>query len=460
MGLEQRVRELEVGWAAQEHATRQIIRDALSKTGPKINSFLALSGVIEVVGSRSRAFAGPTTDTLALSTTELDFDIMLSNWLRGAVVLNFDRGTGTTFPIGDVVTIVPGVDRFTLDRTHISIGDFTQFPIGARLGREVVPFGTSTGVARLDTLSLGTPLTTEVFENRQTTAGLEFAWPTPPLGPPPPPVIVPPVRPLVIAPLVGGWMRSLGYVPLPQRVRLAPVTPPIDPPPLYGSFMVYRGSEIVVPHQRYIQDFNARLGYRTKGHCGRAYEELWSSLVCPWSIDVHVDYGSSVFESKFLQAGYLPFLNQIGQVPGMAAAVKASFGPFQVVGEVNRTISDVRFFDGLGNLKDITPMTWQFSIAYQFDWNPWVLEIGQQGNFISVAYSGSQGMAGAAALINGVPTRVGFVPESRLLITAGEWVMDGLKVALEYSVNWDYPQSSGGTGDVAQGGFASVQLNF
>src|SRR5262249_18882041 len=44
-----------------------------------------------------------------------------------------------------------GPDRFTLDRTHMLIGDFTQFPIAARLGREVVPFGTSTGVARLDT---------------------------------------------------------------------------------------------------------------------------------------------------------------------------------------------------------------------------------------------------------------------------------------------------------------------
>jgi len=55
-----------------------------------------------------------------------------------------------------------------------------QFPIAARFGVEVVHFGTSTGVARLDTLSIGTPLTTEVFENRQTAGGLEFAWPTPP----------------------------------------------------------------------------------------------------------------------------------------------------------------------------------------------------------------------------------------------------------------------------------------
>ena len=41
-----RVSELEIVWAAQENATRQIIRDSLSKTGPKINSFLALSGAV------------------------------------------------------------------------------------------------------------------------------------------------------------------------------------------------------------------------------------------------------------------------------------------------------------------------------------------------------------------------------------------------------------------------------
>jgi hypothetical protein len=69
-------------------------------------------------------------------------------------------------------------------------------------------------------------------------------------------------------------------------------------------------------------------------------------------------------------------------------------------------------------------------------------------------------MAGATILTNGLPTRIGFVPQNRLFLTAGEWVMDGLKVAVEYSANWDYPVSSGGTGKVAHGGFGLVQLNF
>jgi len=468
MTLEERVKELEVGWAAQENATRQLIADTLSKAGPNINNYLSLSGVVEMLGSRTREFDGPTKDTLALSTTELDFDIKLNNWLTGSLVLHWESGTGGIFPTTALTTVTSagtvagvGVDRFTLDRTHVSIGDLTRFPIAARLGQEVLHFGTSTGVARLDTLAIGTPLTTEVFENRQTAGGIEFAWPTPPQAPSLAPVTVPKVQPLVLGPAVNNLAQWLGYKPLPQRVtKPTPVTPPAEPPPFYGSFLVYKGNEEITPNRFRMQDFNAALGYRTSDHCGVPYEELQSSLVCPWEIDAHVDYNTSVFNSTFLQSSYRPFLSQIGAVPGVAASVKARFGPFAVVGEVNRAIDEVRFLDEIRTPRSITPMAWQASIAYQFGWNPWITEIGQQGNFISVAYSGSHDMAGVTDLINGVPTRVGFVPQSRLNVTAGEWPMDGLKVAIEYSANWDYPVSRGGTGQLAHGVFGLVQLNF
>ena len=461
-----RVRELEIVWAAQENATRQIIRDSLSKTGPKINSFLALSGVVEGLASRTGSFTGPTQENLSLGTAELDFDIKLSDWLTGALVLHFDNGTGAIFPTGNS-PVVPaniagvGVDRFTLDRTHISVGDLMQFPIAARFGVEVLHFGTSTGVARLDTLSIGTPLTTEVFENRQTAGGLEFAWPTPPRQPPPAPVAVPRVSPLVVAPAVSQFARWLGYVPLPERpFRPTPVTFPFDPPPFYGSVMTYRGSESIIPGRTKIDDYNASLGFRTRGNCGVPYDQLKDSLICPWTFDFHVDYDTSVFESRFLHSSYLPFLSQIGKIPGMAASLKTSFGPFAFVGEVNAALQQARFFDGLGIARSMMPITWQASIAYQFDWNPWVTEIGAQGDFISVGYSGSKDMAGVTILTNGLPTRIGFVPQHRLFLTGGEWVMDGLKVAVEYSANWDYSVSNGGTGRVAHGGFGLIQLNF
>ena len=348
--LNERVRELEIGWAANENATRQILRDTLYKTGPKINSFLSLSGVIEGLASRTGSFTGPTQENLSLGTAELDFDIKLSDWLTGALVLHFDNGTGAIFPTGNQ-PVVPtniagiGVDRFTLDRTHISVGDLMQFPIAARFGVEVLHFGTSTGVARLDTLSIGTPLTTEVFENRQTAGGLEFAWPTPPRQPPPAPVVVPRVSPLVIAPAVSQLARWLGYTPLPERpFRPTPVTFPFDPAPFYGSVMTYRGSDSIIPGRTKIDDYNASLGFRTRGHCGVPYDQLTDSLICPWTVDFHVDYDTSVFESRFLHTSYLPFLNQIGRIPGVAASLKTSFGPFAFVGEVNAAVQDAQVY--------------------------------------------------------------------------------------------------------------------
>jgi hypothetical protein len=227
--------------------------------------------------------------------------------------------------------------------------------------------------------------------------------------------------------------------------------------------MVFQGSESVVANRELTQNVNASLGYRTQSHCGRSYEELASSPVwsaCPWTLDVHVDYNTSIFDAKFLEKQYAPFLNQIGAVSGMAASAKASFGPFAFVGEFNGATKAARFFDALGTLKTIKPQAWQLSVAYQFDWNPWVREIGAQGNFLSVSYSGTKDMAGATANLDGQLSRVGFVPESRLAVTAGEWVTDEVKVVLEYSVNWDYPVSQGGTGKVANGVFGLVSLNF
>jgi uncharacterized coiled-coil protein SlyX len=483
LSLDQRVQELELQRAAQEQATRQIIQDTLIRTGPKINSFLALSGAIDVVAGRSQDFSGVTKDTLDLGTTELDFDIALSSWLAGSLVLGFERSSFLTSPVTaapiipaliipatvtptPVVTtpvdtlITDAIDRFTVERANIRVGNLLEFPIAARAGYEALPFGTTTGVARVDTLSIGTPLTTEVFESRQVALGLEFALPTPPLRPPAPPIIVPRAQPQFIAPVVSNLVHALGYRPPPERIaRPLPITPVPDLPPFYGSFSLFKGSE-KFPNREEIENFNASLGYRTRGHCDTPYEELKSSLVCPWQIDVHVDYNSSVFDSRFLERNYLPFLNQIGRVPGMAASAKASFGPFALVTEVNGAIEKVRLVDGLGIPRNLTPMAWQVSLAYQFDWNPWITEIGAQGSFISVGYSGSKDMAGVNDLISGVPARIGFVPENRLLVTAGEWVMPGLRIALEYSANWDYSIADGGTGRVAHGLFSSVQLNF
>ena len=97
---------------AHESATRQIIQNTISKMGPKINSFLSLSGVIEVVVSQSRDFdpqitaqhpfgkVGPAKDRLDLGTVELDFDIKASEWLTGALVITWESGSPSQSQLG------------------------------------------------------------------------------------------------------------------------------------------------------------------------------------------------------------------------------------------------------------------------------------------------------------------------------------------------------------------------
>ena len=81
------------------------------------------------------------------------------------------------------------------------------------------------------------------------------------------------------------------------------------------------------------------------------------------------------------------------------------------------------------------PMTWQASIAYQFDWNPWIQEIGAQGDSYRWDIPAARTWRACRSCKNGIPTRIGFVPQHRLFLTGGEWVMDALKVAVEYSAN-------------------------
>ena len=458
--LEQRVRELELGKTAQQDATRSIIRDSLSKIGPRINEFVTLSGSLEVVASRTRNFTGPVQRNISLNTAELDFDIKANEGVTGSLILAFDPGTSVTFPTTDGAT--SGVDRLTIDRATVTIGDTQRFPLYAKVGRDVLPFGTSTGLTRTSNLSLGGPLTIEVFETRATAIGFGFEFPTPEPGRPPPPVVVPPVQPLVISPLVNRFGRALGYRPPVARLSpLVPVAVPPGAPPYYGSINLYEGSDLIGVRPDFTRNVSGSLGYRTSGHCGRPYSELRDSVYCPWSVDFHVDVNSSIYNSNFLQRGYGAFLGQIGAVPGVAASFKATFGAFALTAEYNSAIKPASFLDGAGRAVKMQPAAWQLSLGYQFDWNPWVEKVGEQGTFVAIGYSASRHLGGVTQLLaNGQATRVGFAPKSRLILTAGEWVLDGVKVILEASLDWDYSRKEGGTGKMGSGLFAALTYNF
>jgi hypothetical protein len=457
--LEERVRELEIAKSAQENATRSIIRDSLTTLGPNINQYVALGGALDVRLGRFREFTGPWQEFTELNTAELDFDVKIGDWLFGSMILSYDRGTSPLF--STVEGFSQGVDRLNVDRAVITVGDPQLFPLYFRGGRDVLDFGTSTGVARLDTLSLTGPLSTDAFETREDFVGIGFAFPTPEFGPLPPPVVIPPVQPLVVNPLVKSAAQRMGYrQPVVPVQPLVAVRPPPFPPPFYGSINFFQGDRELAPNRGVGQNINASLGYFTRGNCGRNYEDLRGSWVCPWSFDFHVDYISSVFDSNFLRASYRSFLPSIGTIPGMAAALKASFGPFYLIGEYNTAIRTANFIDGAGRRVNLNPSAWQVSLGYQFDWNPWVEKVGEQGTYLSVAYSGTSDLAGVTDLVTGTPTRVGALPRSRLALTAGEWVLPNLRFATELALDWDYARRDGGTGKTGLGLFSSLLLVF
>lgn len=456
--LEQRVKELEMKETAREEATRSIIRGALSKVGSKINEFVNLGGVIEVTSGWSKDFSGLTEGALRLGTVELDLEVQPNEWTLGLLKLEFDDGTRPLFLTTEGRET--GVERIALGPAYMTIGNPQKFPPFVTVGRITLPFGISTGHPVTDVLSSEDPLTVEVFELRKTAIGFGLGFPTPALTPATPPVTPPRVRPLVINPLISALAGHLGYAPPPTQ---PPSPMPITPLPALPLFNVglysYAGNTFGrTSGYRPGDHLNATAGFRTRGHCGRPYDQLRGAIFCPWSLGVDVNYNSSVFDSRFLEGEYQRFLNQIGFVPGMAASVKATLGPISFVGEWNGAIESARFLDDLGNAVRIRPSAWQVTLGYQFDWNPWVEDIGAQGNYITFGYSESYDLAGVTEVINTVPTRVGSVPRRRFILSAGEWVLDGVKLAVEYVHNRDYPKHVGGTGNSANAVFTTITL--
>jgi hypothetical protein len=456
--LTRRVQELETGKTAQEDATRAIIRDSVSKLGSKINQAVTLGGALEMRAGRAQDFAGETTSALHFSTAELDLEIQTNPWSTASLVMGYVDGGDLLF--ANNRGFESGVDRFSVDTASITVGDVQRFPLYVKAGRMNLAYGSSTGVHRADVLSIESPLTTDAFEVRRDAIGIGFAWPTPAPTRAAPPVVVPPVRPQLLAPLVSALGQQLGYSAPPERVKPPnPVSQAPNPPPFYGSLYFYEGNSLG-SEPGFAHNLNGRLGYRASGHCGKAYSELSSADLCPWSLDFNVDYISSVFDSRFLSAEYRPFLGQLGPVRGLASTVKLSLGPVQLVGEWNGAIDRAVFRDAAGTPIDIQPSAWQLALGYQFDWNPWVEAIGAQGTYVALGYSRSSDLAGARQSLNSGLTRVGFLPRSRWTLTFSEWVQEGLKVQLEYSRIQDYAVTQGGTGASGNGLQMSLTYNW
>jgi len=452
--LEERVKGLETEKAAGENAVRSIVRQALSTLGSKINESVSLGGTLEVLAGWREDFSGRSDGVLNLNTAELDLEIKANDWTTGSLVLQWVDGTDVLFPTTS--GFETGVDRVSIDTASITIGDPQRFPPFLTAGQVILPFGISTGDPVANVLTITDPLTIEAFEMRNVAIGFGVGFPTPAPAPPTPPVTPPPVRPLVLKPLIGSLMRTAGYSPPPaQPPAPTPLTPSPDPPLFNAAVYLYNGDTFEGREKTgwsVGNHINATLGFRTKGHCGRPYDQLaaegrWMEFFCPWSVELGVDYNTSVFASRFLKSEYQSYLGQIGYVPGMAAHVRAAFGPISLIGEWNGAVASARLVDDTGRPVRLEPGAWQVTLGYQFDWNPWVERIGLQGNYVAVGYSESYDLAGVTA----AGARVGFVPKRRFLVSLGEWVFDTVRFAVEYSHTQDYERSKGGTGRSANG---------
>ncbi len=457
--LKQRMNELETTKAANEDAVRTIIGQSFAQRGSNITDTVTFGGTLETLTFWQEDFNRTAESDIRLDTFELDFDIHMNTWSRASMVVDYFDGSNFLFQTNENDEVA--IDRLTVRRGIITIGDTTRYPLFVTCGRDVIPFGISTGDPVTDVLTINDPLTVEVFETREDFLLFGFEMPVPP--PPAPlspgaPAAPPAPRPILFNPL-GRMVANCicpycGPPPVPKKPTAWP--PSQCPAPFVGGIYFYNGDTFPGPNSEdHIQQMGGTLGYRTKG-------TLANSCI-PWNLQANVDINSSVFDSNFLQHEYRSFLDQIGFVPGMAAHVKSSLGPVGLVVEWNGAIHDAEFTDDAGNPVSITPEAWQVALNYQFDWNPAVESIRAQGTYLAMGYSQSSDLAGVTRIVdpaNPVPERVGFVPERRFSIGIGEWVLDGLRVAFEYSRIVDYNQAQGGTGNSANGYFMQMTYEF
>jgi hypothetical protein len=424
--LEQRIRELQAAQTAQEDATRQIIRDATSSLGSQINQFVAFGGTFEVATGWLKSPRSRPETFLEIATAETDFEIQANDWTLGSLILEY---------VGNAIDV---------DTAFLTVGDPQRLPPFATVGRIILPFGISTGDPVADVLTLEDPLTIEAFEFREMGVLIGAGFPTRRLAPAAPPVAPPRVEPRTLNPFFRAISRGFGYN-APPAPPPTPVTPPPAPPLFNVGVVLYQGATSAATNGRF--NWGATAGLVKKWDCGRSYDEGWSPFSCPISLDVDVDYISSIFDSRMLGAEYRPHLNQIRFVRGMASSVKAAVGALSFVGEWNGALDRARFVDGSGTLVTMKPSAWQVSLAYQFDWNPWVEAIGAQGTYLAVSHSRSEDLAGFSQ----GGRRTGFVPRRRYSLSAGEWIMEGFRLAIDYSREEDYPRNQGGTGDASEG---------
>lgn len=436
--LERKVEELERERLSQEEATRAIIRESIQSTGSKINNVAAFGGVFELAAGRVRPYSEITERFLQLSGLEVAFEVQADEWALGSLVLQYNEGGDVLVPTTEGTRV--GVPRVDIDTGLLTLGDTQRFPFYVSLGRMVLPFGISTGDPVADVPTLEDPLTVEAFEMREDAVLLGFAFPTPAPLPPAAMIAPTPAKPRVFRPLFGKLARLLGYRPPPAPpAEPAYVVPTSPPPPVHVGVLVFHGETL---------DPKSLSGWRPKHHLGATAGFRAGTTR---SIDVNASYTTSVFDSRFLRSEYGFFLDEIGLIPGASASVKARLGPLGLVTEWNGATRKAKLVDDLSTTRIFMPRAWQVGLVYQPGGGSSPEPPGSQGTYIAVGYSETRELTGVVTYPEGLEVRAGALPRERFLISVGEWVMDGVRVAIEYSQVKDYSPRDAGTGKTASG---------
>jgi hypothetical protein len=136
--LNQRLTEMEKSVQAQpaveEEKVRhksiieqEVARQVKEKgSGPGINEFVSLSGSIEGDYKLGKDFQGDHSSEFVLDTVELIFDLKVTDWATGKIVVDYD---------GD------DEDRFYLDEANITLGKTETVPFFLTGGKIYAPFG-------------------------------------------------------------------------------------------------------------------------------------------------------------------------------------------------------------------------------------------------------------------------------------------------------------------------------
>jgi hypothetical protein len=249
-GLEQRMTEMEATRGANEDAIRTIINQSFSNRGSNITDAVIFGGTLETLTFWQEDFDGVAESDIVLDTAELDFEIAVNSWTLGSLVIEYHDGQDFIFPTNTDDEV--GVDRLTVRQAWITVGDTARYPLFMTVGRDVVPFGISTGDPVTDVLTIVDPLTVEVFETTEDFVLIGAAWPTPPPPPPlapnAPPGMLPP-QALLINPLVRRTAtRVCNYCgPYEKPPALPPAPVPVCLPPYYGAIYFYNGDTVEGP---------------------------------------------------------------------------------------------------------------------------------------------------------------------------------------------------------------------